>query len=132
MTNTLHAKEKSSFILLLMAMTLLAVFPLDVVLPSFPALSDHFRTTPSDIALSVSIFAIGLACSLLLIGPLSDMFGRKKLLLGGMALAAVGATGCLFATDFTWFLGFRVVQACLLYTSPSPRDATLSRMPSSA
>jgi DHA1 family bicyclomycin/chloramphenicol resistance-like MFS transporter len=111
MTNTLHAKEKSSFILLLMAMTLLAVFPLDVVLPSFPALSDQFRTTPSDIALSVSIFAIGLAFSLLLIGPLSDMFGRKKLLLGGMALAAVGATGCLFATDFAWFLGFRVVQA---------------------
>ena len=65
----------------------------------------------SDIALSVSIFAIGLAVSLLLIGPLSDMFGRKKLLLGGIALAAVGATGCLFASDFAWFLGFRVVQA---------------------
>lgn len=111
MTHAIHAKEKSSFILLLMTMTLLAVFPLDVVLPSFPALSEHFRTSPSDIALSVSIFAIGLAFSLLLIGPLSDMFGRKKLLLGGIALAAVGAAGCLFASDFTWFLVFRVIQA---------------------
>ena len=94
-----------------MTMTLLAVFPLDVVLPSFPALSGHFHTTPSEIAESVSIFAIGLAVSLLLIGPLSDRFGRKKLLLAGIALSAIGATGCLFAEDFAWFLGFRVVQA---------------------
>ena len=94
-----------------MTMTLLAVFPLDVVLPSFPALSSHFHTTPSEIAESVSIFAIGLAVSLLLIGPFSDRFGRKKLLLAGIALSAIGATGCLFAEDFAWFLGFRVVQA---------------------
>lgn len=94
-----------------MTMTLLAVFPLDVVLPSFPALSSHFHTTPSEIAESVSIFAIGLAVSLLLIGPLSDRFGRKKLLLAGIALSAIGAAGCLFAEDFAWFLGFRVVQA---------------------
>lgn len=94
-----------------MTMTLLAVFPLDVVLPSFPALSSHFHSTPSEIAESVSIFAIGLAVSLLLIGPLSDRFGRKKLLLAGIALSAIGATGCLFAEDFAWFLGFRVMQA---------------------
>ncbi len=103
--------NKSYFIVLLMTMTLLAVFPLDVVLPSFPALSNHFGHTPSEIAQSVSIFAIGLAVSLLLIGPLSDMFGRKKLLLAGIALSALGAAGCLLASDFSWFIGFRVVQA---------------------
>jgi len=111
MTIAIDAKEKSSIILLLMTMTLLAVFPLDVVLPSFPALSEHFRTSPSDIALSVSLFAIGLAFSLLLIGPLSDMFGRKKLLLVGIALSAAGAIGCLLTDNFAWFLLFRVVQA---------------------
>ncbi len=94
-----------------MCMTLLAVFPLDVVLPSFSALANHFRTTPTDIAQSVSIFALGLAVSLLLIGPLSDMFGRKRLLLTGIALATAGAMGCLFARDFTEFLVFRVTQA---------------------
>lgn len=111
MTHQASPPKKSSLVLLLMTMTLLAVFPLDVILPSFPALSDHFRTTPSEIAWSVSIFAVGLAVSLLLIGPLSDMFGRKKLLLAGIALSAIGATGCLFAQDFAWFLAFRVVQA---------------------
>lgn len=111
MLHSAPASKKSSTLLLLMTMTLLAVFPLDVVLPSFPALSSHFHTTPSEIAESVSIFAIGLAVSLLLIGPLSDRFGRKKLLLAGIALSAIGATGCLFAEDFAWFLGFRVFQA---------------------
>ncbi|MEZ1317546.1 multidrug effflux MFS transporter [Pseudomonas fluorescens] len=104
-------RHKISAIALLMVMTLLGVFPLDVLLPSFPALAEHFRTTPADIALSVSLFAIGISLSQLLIGPLSDRFGRKHLLLGGMAVSIVGAMGCLLTSNFTVFLTFRVIQA---------------------
>lgn len=111
MTYFTHSKEKSSIILLLMTLNLLGVFPLDVVLPSFPALSDHFQISPQDVALSVSLFAISLAFSILLVGPLSDMWGRKKLLLGGIAIAAIGATGCVIASEYSWFLGFRMLQA---------------------
>ncbi|WP_460111972.1 MFS transporter [Pseudomonas sp. H3_D04] len=103
--------EQRAMVILLMTMTLLGVFPLDVVLPSFPDLSDYFRTSPSDIALSVSVFAIGLALSVVLVGPLSDLWGRKKLLLAGIAIAVVGATGCLVASEYSWFLFFRVIQA---------------------
>lgn len=94
-----------------MSMTLLGVFPLDVVLPSFPALSFYFQTSASDIALSVSLFAIGLALSVVLVGPLSDLWGRKKLLLMGIALSIIGAAGCAVSSDYSWFLLFRVVQA---------------------
>ncbi|WP_137807382.1 MFS transporter [Pseudomonas sp. G(2018)] len=111
MNPSTHAAKKSSLILLLMTMTLLGVFPLDVVLPSFPALSDYYQTSPSDIALSVSLFAIGLALSVLLIGPFSDLWGRKRLLLGGIAIAAIGAAGCLVSSEYSWFLFFRVIQA---------------------
>lgn len=103
--------EQRDMVILLMTMTLLGVFPLDVVLPSFPDLSDYFRTSPSDIALSVSVFAIGLALSVVLVGPLSDVWGRKKLLLAGIAIAVVGATGCLVSSEYSWFLFFRVIQA---------------------
>ena len=109
--DTAQVKKRRAMVILLMTMTLLGVFPLDVVLPSFPDLSDYFQTSPSEIALSVSVFAIGLALSVVLIGPLSDRWGRKKLLLGGIALAAIGATGCLLASDYRWFLFFRVIQA---------------------
>ena len=105
------AKEKPLIVLLLMSMTLLGVFPLDVVLPSFPDLSASFRISPSEAALSVSLFAVSLAFSVMLVGPLSDMWGRKKLLLGGIAIAAIGAAGCAVSSEYRWFLGFRVVQA---------------------
>jgi DHA1 family bicyclomycin/chloramphenicol resistance-like MFS transporter len=103
--------QKVSAILLLMAMTLLSVFPLDVLLPSFPALAEHFRTSPADIALSISFFAVGISLSQLVIGPLSDSFGRKNLLLTGMMVSIIGALGCVLSTEYTWFLVFRMVQA---------------------
>jgi len=105
------SKKRRATVTLLMTMTLLGVFPLDVVLPSFPHLADYFQTSPSGISLSVSVFAISLALSVMLVGPISDVWGRKTLLLGGMAVAAIGAVGCVFASDYRWFLGFRMVQA---------------------
>ncbi|PKH19702.1 multidrug effflux MFS transporter [Pseudomonas fluorescens] len=104
-------KRQRSAIILLMTMVLLGVFPLDVLLPSFPALAEHFHNKPSDIAFSISLFAIGISLSQLLIGPLSDIIGRKGLLIGGMVVAIVGATGCVFSTEYGWFLIFRMVQA---------------------
>ncbi|KAB0568938.1 MFS transporter [Pseudomonas palleroniana] len=110
-TDPSNRASKVAAVVLLMTMVMLGVFPIDVLLPSFPALSTHFNTTPSDIALSVSVFAIGISLSQLLIGPLSDALGRKTLLLGGMAVSVVGALGCVWATDYAAFLIFRVVQA---------------------
>src|SRR5471032_2563814 len=102
---------KVAAVILLMTMFMLGVFPIDVLLPSFPALSTQFNTTPTDIALSVSVFAIGISLSQLLIGPLSDALGRKNLLLGGMAVSILGALGCVWASDYAAFLIFRVVQS---------------------
>lgn len=106
-----NVKKRRAAVILLMTMVLLGVFPLDVLLPSFPALSEHFRTTPAEIAFSISLFAIGISLSQLLIGPLSDAIGRKRLLLAGMAVSIVGATGCILSTEYTWFLVFRLLQA---------------------
>ncbi|WP_433860947.1 MFS transporter [Pseudomonas thivervalensis] len=105
------AARKPATVGLLLTLTLLGVFPIDVVLPSFPALSGHFERPSSDIALSVSLFAVGIALSQLLVGPLSDVMGRKNLLLIGITVSAVGATGCVLADGYWSFLLFRIVQA---------------------
>ncbi|MHC8403203.1 MFS transporter [Pseudomonas sp. MDT1-17] len=104
-------KNRRAAIILLMTMVMLGVFPLDVLLPSFPALADHFRTTPGNIAFSISLFAIGISLSQLLVGPLSDVIGRKSLLLAGMAVSIIGSAGCVLSTEYAWFLMFRVLQA---------------------
>ncbi|WP_417696396.1 MFS transporter [Pseudomonas sp.] len=105
------ATRKAATVGLLLMLTLLGVFPIDVVLPSFPALSEHFERPSPDIALSVSLFAVGIAVSQLLVGPLSDAMGRKNLLLIGIIVSAIGATGCVVADDYWSFLLFRVIQA---------------------
>ncbi|WPO99380.1 MFS transporter [Pseudomonas sp. HR96] len=98
-------------LLLLTLIVLLGVFPLDVILPSFPTLAAYFGSTPADISLSVSLFAIGIALSQLIVGPLSDALGRKRLLLGGLVLSVVGAMGCLASSTLPSFLLFRIMQA---------------------
>lgn len=104
-------RQRRGAVSLLLAMVLLGVFPLDVLLPSFPALAEHFGRTPADIALSISLFAVGIAFAQLLIGPLSDVIGRKGLLLAGMSVSILGALGCVMTSDYSLFLMFRVVQA---------------------
>lgn len=104
-------RQRRGAVSLLLAMVLLGVFPLDVLLPSFPALAEHFHRTPADIALSISLFAVGIAFAQLLIGPLSDAIGRKGLLLAGMSVSMLGALGCVMTSDYSLFLTFRVVQA---------------------
>jgi len=114
MNNRAHAgtaRQRRGAVSLLLAMVLLGVFPLDVLLPSFPALAEHFRSTPADIALSISLFAVGIAFAQLLIGPLSDVIGRKGLLLAGMGVSMLGALGCAMTADYTLFLAFRLLQA---------------------
>ncbi|CAI8846157.1 multidrug effflux MFS transporter [Pseudomonas serboccidentalis] len=114
MNNRVHtgnARQRRGAVSLLLAMVLLGVFPLDVLLPSFPALAEHFRSTPTDIALSISLFAVGIAFAQLLIGPLSDVIGRKGLLLAGMGVSMLGALGCTMTRDYTLFLAFRLLQA---------------------
>lgn len=115
------AARKPATVGLLLTLTLLGVFPIDVVLPSFPALSEQFERPSSDIALSVSLFAVGIALSQLLVGPLSDVMGRKNLLLIGISVSAVGATGCVLADGYWSFLFFRVVQALGCGCSCCPR-----------
>ncbi|MFJ2711542.1 multidrug effflux MFS transporter [Pseudomonas sp. NPDC087346] len=105
------ARQRRGAVSLLLAMVLLGVFPLDVLLPSFPALAAHFGRTPADIALSISLFAVGIAFAQLLIGPLSDVIGRKGLLLAGMSVSMLGALGCVMTSDYSLFLMFRVLQA---------------------
>lgn len=109
--SAVSVKNRGAAIILLMTMVMLGVFPLDVLLPSFPALAEHFRTTPADIAFSISLFAVGISCSQLLVGPLSDVIGRKSLLLAGMVVSVIGAAGCVLSSEYAWFLMFRMVQA---------------------
>ncbi len=97
--------------ILITCISLISFFPINILLPSFPALSAQFETPSADIALSISLFTLVFSISQLVAGPLSDKWGRKEVLLGCITLSILGAIGCAVAPDYLTFLLFRTVQA---------------------
>lgn len=98
-------------ILLVSSISLISFFPLNVLLPAFQVLAEQFETATVDIALAISLFTLVFAFSQLVVGPLSDRYGRKEILLGCILASVIGAIGCTLATDYAAFLFFRGVQA---------------------
>jgi DHA1 family bicyclomycin/chloramphenicol resistance-like MFS transporter len=78
-----------------------AVAPLatDMYLPAFPAMAQHLGASASGVQVTLTAFLAGLALGQLLIGPLSDRFGRRRPLVIGTALTIAAALGCALAAD---------------------------------
>lgn len=53
-------------------------FTIDMYLPAFPIISDEFKTSISNVQLSLTACLFGLAIGQLFVGPLSDIYGRRK------------------------------------------------------
>lgn len=91
----------------------LAALSMNVFLPSLPIMAEHFQTDYRVMQLSVGIY---LGCSAflqILIGPISDKFGRRPVILWGLALFMVATLGCLLAPNIEIFLAFRMAQAVI-------------------
>jgi DHA1 family bicyclomycin/chloramphenicol resistance-like MFS transporter len=83
----------------------------DLYLPSLPAMVDYFGVDVSLVQLTLSVFAIGMALGMVLHGPLSDRFGRRPVVLGGLSLYCVASVACVLAPDINFLIAARFVQA---------------------
>jgi MFS transporter, DHA1 family, 2-module integral membrane pump EmrD len=88
----------------------LGYFATDVYLPSLPAIADDFGVDDSLVQLTLFTYLISFAATPLLFGPLSDQFGRKKVIQTGLILLLFGTIGCYFSPGIYWLIGFRAVQ----------------------
>lgn len=91
-------------------LTAFGPFVTDVYLPAMPELADYYRTSAVAVGASLTAGMLGLASGQILIGPLSDKFGRKKLLLLSMALFVVASLLCVFSPNIQLFNLFRFFQ----------------------
>lgn len=85
-------------------------FVTDFYLPALPVLAGYFDTTASLVQLSLTFSMVGLAVGQLVIGPLSDKYGRKKTLMASLVLFCISTIGCLYASDIYVFIFFRLLQ----------------------
>jgi DHA1 family bicyclomycin/chloramphenicol resistance-like MFS transporter len=97
--------------ILLSGLSLLSVFPLDVLLPAYPALASEFDQSVAEIASTISFFILVFAVSQLIVGPLSDRFGRKLVLISGLVIVFIAVLACALAKSFDAFFMYRLLQA---------------------
>ncbi|MGW0174949.1 multidrug effflux MFS transporter [Rhodococcus sp. NPDC003322] len=98
--------------MLLTLALLSAIAPLatDMYLPGLPALGEDLATSTSTIQLTLTTFMAGLGIGQLIVGPLSDGWGRRKLLLGGTVLFAISGLLCALAPSAGVLIAARLLQ----------------------
>ncbi|MBR9763906.1 MAG: multidrug effflux MFS transporter [Rhodobacteraceae bacterium] len=84
---------------------------MNVFLPSLPKIADHFSVDYKLVQLSIAGYLAASGFLQLFIGPMADRYGRRPMLLGGLAIFVVATLGCLFAPTFGTFMIFRILQA---------------------
>jgi MFS transporter, DHA1 family, multidrug resistance protein len=89
----------------------LGALSIDMFLPSLPTIAAVFGAQPATAQLTVTLFLMAFAASQLVYGPLSDRFGRRWVLIGGLGLYAVSGLACALAPTIGVLIGARVLQA---------------------
>jgi MFS transporter, DHA1 family, multidrug resistance protein len=98
-------------LMLLVAMTGVAPISLYLLVPALPKLALTFGGDISIAQMTVSLYMVGIACSQIIMGPLSDKFGRRPVLLAGLTLMVAASLGCSFAESLPQLIAARFFQA---------------------
>lgn len=107
---TLSAPASRTLTILLGAILCLQGLGVSLALPALPAIADALQARPDMVQLTVSAYMAGVAAMQLVYGALSDRFGRRPVLLAGVALHALGGLGCVVAPSIGSLLVLRAVQ----------------------
>lgn len=100
-------------IVTLILMAGLSALTMNIFLPSLPGMATYFGVSYGVMQQSVALYLLLSALLQIVIGPISDRYGRRAVLLGSLVLFLLATLGTLLATTATWFLIFRMAQAVI-------------------
>lgn len=103
-------RQKLVYILMLGALVALGPFTIDLYLPAFPSVQAELATSAAAIQLTLTATTVGFGLGQLVVGPLSDAFGRIRPLLIATALHIVASVGVALAPSVEWVMAGRVLQ----------------------
>ena len=98
----------------LIVLTGLGAMSMNVFLPSLPGMAAYFSADYALMQLSISLYLAVNAVLQLFIGPVSDRYGRRPVLLASLALFCLATTGCILAPSAGIFLAFRMAQGVIV------------------
>ncbi|MDP9820595.1 multidrug effflux MFS transporter [Nocardioides massiliensis] len=104
-------KAPLGLVLILGSLSAFAPMATDFYLPGLPAMAADLDTRVSLVQLTLTVFVIGLALGQLVVGPLSDAWGRRRPLLTGLVVYVTGSLVCVAAPTVEVLIAGRVIQA---------------------
>ncbi len=123
-----------AFAVLLTSLVAIGPLSVDVYLPALPTIADVFSTDIANVQLTLSVYMVGFGFGQLVIGPLSDCYGRRPVLVVSMVAYVLTSAMCALAPSIEGLIGARFFQALAACASPvlgraivrdlyGPRDA---------
>lgn len=95
----------------LILISMIIPISMNIYLPSMAGMVDAFSTTPGMIQLTMSMFLVAFALGQVFLGPLSDRYGRRPIIMWGLTVYIAGSVLCLLATSIEALIAARMVQA---------------------
>jgi MFS transporter, DHA1 family, multidrug resistance protein len=108
---TQRALSTGFWLVLLTVLIALPRITLDLHLPALPGMADYFHSSDSRLQLTLTLYTLGSAISLLVAGPLTDRFGRRPVLLAGLLLYVIATAACALADSLSVLIIARLFQA---------------------
>lgn len=99
------------WVALLAAVTATGPLAMQIFLPSVPLVQQTFGASAGAAQLTLSLALVAVACATLIYGPLADRYGRRPVMLGGLALFALGSVACALAPTLDSLIAARVLQS---------------------
>ena len=110
-TSPVEGGIRGRLLVILGALSAFAPISTDLYLPALPDAADDLGTSPSGIQITLVVSMVGLGLGQLLMGPLSDRYGRRGPLLVGVALFTAASLVCALAPNVAFLAVFRFLQA---------------------
>ena len=107
----------------------LSALPMNMFLPSLPDMAAYFGTPYGVMQLSVAIYLGASAVMQLVVGPISDRYGRRPVILWGFALFTLASLGAAFAPTVEVFLVLRILQGSVVVGMALGRAAIRDMVP---
>jgi MFS transporter, DHA1 family, multidrug resistance protein len=111
MTENDSSRPDGRLILLLGALAACGPIAIDMYLPSLPSIARAFAVSPAAAQATLTSFMLGFSAGMLVYGPLSDAYGRRPVLLSGIALFLLASIVCACAWSIDVLIGLRFIQA---------------------
>ncbi len=96
--------------LALVSASIVSPIGINIILPSMSSMQREFSSNYGTVQLTLSLFLASVAATQIIVGPLSDRFGRRPILLGGMAIFVAASLLAVVAPNVESLIGIRILQ----------------------